>query len=476
MFSDRRGSPFRLADRLRASLAFRLAAAYGTLVIVAMAAMTAMVYLGTVGVIANGIDAKLQTESDLLARDFAKGGIAGLRHQIDALLTDNIDQDTEVYLLLGPAGKLVGNIAGVPDTLALDRFVDAPVSRYGMPSRSRLLARRLSGGYTVVVGRDLADVDQVRTLVSRSMLIGGAIAMLLAAWGAILFRRQLEKQIATIRRTAEEIEAGDLGRRVPEDVGLDEFAKLNGSINRMLERIQHLMEGVKDVSNAIAHDLRTPLGRIRSLLDDALARPLSAPLLAERARTAIQGIDDLTLVFDKLLQIAEAETGARRQSFRRLFLNDVILPVVELYDAAAEAKGIALVAEIPEHAAIFGDRELLGSAIANLIDNAVKYGQAGTTVTVRSEDDRDTSSIVVEDDGPGIPESERARVLTRFYRLDRSRSIPGNGLGLAIVNAIGHLHGGTLALEDARPGLRARLVLPRLAPSSATARDMAATG
>jgi signal transduction histidine kinase len=234
------------------------------------------------------------------------------------------------------------------------------------------------------------------------------------------------------------------------------------------------MEGVRDVSNAIAHDLRTPLARIRSLLDDALSPPISAPLLAERARNAIHGIDELTLVFDKLLQIAEAETGARRQSFRPLFLNDVILPVVELYDAAAEAKGIALVTEIPERATIIGDRELLTSATANLVDNAVKYCEAGTTVTVWAEDDRDTRSIVVEDDGPGVPESERAKVLTRFYRLDRSRSIPGNGLGLAIVNAISHLHGGALSLEDAHPGLRARIVLPRLDASPVAARDMAA--
>jgi signal transduction histidine kinase len=460
--------------RLRGNLAFRLAAGYGTLVVVAMAAMTAMVYLGTVGVIANGIDAKLRTESDLLARNFDKVGGVGLRREIATLLTDNIDQDTEVYLLLGPAGKIAGNIAAPAGPLALNQFVDVPVSRYGMPSRSRLLAQRLGEGYTLVVGRDLADLDQIRALITRSMLIGGTIALLLAAWGAILFRRQLEAQIATIRRTAEEIEAGDLGRRIPEDVGLDEFAKLNRSINRMLERIQRLMEGVRDVSNAIAHDLRTPLARIRSLLDDALSPPISAPLLAERARKAIHGIDELTLVFDKLLQIAEAETGARRQSFRPLFLNDVILPVVELYDAAAEAKGIALVTEIPERATIIGDRELLTSATANLVDNAVKYCEAGTTVTVWAEDDRDTRSIVVEDDGPGVPESERAKVLTRFYRLDRSRSIPGNGLGLAIVNAISHLHGGALSLEDAHPGLRARIVLPRLDASPVAARDMAA--
>lgn len=470
----RRSSPLRLMSRLGGSLAFRLAAGFGTLVVIAMAAMTAVVYLGTVGVIDNGVDSKLRIASGKLTRDFNRNGAAGAQRAIDGLLTDNIDQDTEVYLLLGPTGKIAGNIAAPTEPLAADRFIDMGVSRYGMASHSRLLTHPLGAGYTLVVGRDLADLDQVRTLVSRSMLIGGTIALLLAAWGAILFRRQLESQIATIRRTAEEIEAGDLGRRLPEDVGLDEFAKLNHSINRMLERIQHLMEGVKDVSNAIAHDLRTPLGRIRSLLDDALSPPISVPLLAERARTAIHGIDELTLIFDKLLQIAEAETGARRQSFHPVGLGDIILPVVELYDASAEEKGIALSASLAERATVFGDRELLSSAIANLLDNALKYCEAGATVTVRAEAAGDMNAIVVEDDGPGIPEEERAKVLTRFYRLDHSRSIPGNGLGLAIVNAISHLHGGSFALEGADPGLRARIALPRLPLSPEPTREMAA--
>jgi signal transduction histidine kinase len=469
----RHASPFRLVSRAQGNLAFRLAAAYGTLIVVAMVAMAGVVYLGTVGVIESRVDTTLRTSSGQLLRAFNVGGIAGLRREIETELNDNVDQDTEVFLLVGPSGSLIGNIAAVSTPLPLDRFVDVPVSRYGVSSRSRLLAHSLGNGYILVVGRDLAPQIQIQALILRSMLIGGAIALLLAVAGAILFRRQLEAQIATIRRTAEEIEAGDLGRRIPEDVGLDEFAKLNRSINRMLERIQSLMDGVRDVSNAIAHDLRTPLGRIRSLLDDAVSRPLSAALLAERARDAINGIDDLTAVFDKLLQIAEAETGARRQSFQPLLLSDILLPIVELYDAVAEAKGIALVAAIPPRAAIFGDRQLLASAAANLIDNAVKYGEPGTTVTVRAEDERDTSSIVIEDDGPGIPESERAKVLTRFYRLDRSRSIPGNGLGLTIVNAISHLHDGSLSLEDAGPGLRVRIVLPRYEPPSIPARDMA---
>jgi signal transduction histidine kinase len=279
----------------------------------------------------------------------------------------------------------------------------------------------------------------------------------LAIGGAILFRVQLEHRVAAIRRTVLEIEAGDLSRRIPVLDAEDEFTRLNRDINHMLNRIQHLMDGVRDVSNAIAHDLRTPLGRIRSLLDEALRPGTTIEQLSEAASVAIGR------VFDKLLQIAEAESGARRQSFQPIVLDEIITGVVELYDATAEEKGIALTIEyIDGEPTTLGDKNLLASATANLIDNALKYAGSKATVRVRATQERHTVSIVVQDDGPGIPSPERGKVVTRFYRLDRSRSLPGNGLGLPIVAAISHLHFGTLSLEDAGPGLVARIVLPRL--------------
>lgn len=453
--------------RLRGSLAVNLAIGYGILIVVAMAAMAGAVYLGTVGVIGRGIDAKLQASASRLATIYRDGDIPAVRREIQRLLSDNIDQDTEVYLLTGPQGAVAGNIAAVAE-IAPGVLTDRRVTRYGRPSHSRLLPVRLADDYTLIVGRDLADLAAIRQLVLRAMVIGAVVAVLLAAAGALLFRRQLEARIATIRRTAEAIEAGNLNERIPAEPGLDEFTKLNHAINRMLDRIQRLMDGVRDVSNAIAHDLRTPLGRIRGLLDEAVSSRTKAAIQADRVHAALAGIDELTLIFDKLLQIAEAESGARRQSFQPLSLRDVIITVVELYDATAEAKGIALVADAWHPATTLGDKDLLTSAVANLVDNAIKYADAGATVTVSASENRDTASIVVQDNGPGIPESERVKVVTRFYRLDRSRSLPGNGLGLAIVNAIAGLHGGSLVLEDAQPGLRTRLVLPRLDPMPAS--------
>jgi signal transduction histidine kinase len=297
----------------------------------------------------------------------------------------------------------------------------------------------------------------------RALLVGGAVALLLAVGGAALFRRQLEHRMAAIRHTALEIEAGDLSRRIPVLDSDDEFTRLNRDINRMLDRIQRLMEGVRDVSNAIAHDLRTPLGRIRSRLDEVLRPGGTTEQLREAAGASIDGIDELIVIFDKLLQIAEAESGTRRQCFQPVTLKDVITDVVELYDAAAEANGVALAVGVVGEPTTLGDKDLLATATANLVDNALKYGGSATTVRVGAREDRETVSIVVQDEGPGIAPEERAKAVTRFYRLDRSRSLPGNGLGLAIVAAISHLHGGRLSLEDAAPGLIARIVLPRAA-------------
>ena len=449
--------------RLFGSVTFRLATGYGALVIGAMAMISAVLYFETVGVLSRGIDAKLVNNSERLSQRFESDGVDRLGKYITELLHDGIDQDTEDYLLLDPEGRKVAGNLGSWDGNALpfDRPSDRGVVRYDHPSTSRVLPHRFADGTVLVVGRDMNDVAEIRRLVIRALAVGGGITLLLAAGGAFLFRGQLEHRIAAMRRTALEIEAGDLSRRIPVPEAADEFTRLSLDINHMLDRIQRLMEGVRDVSNAIAHDLRTPLSRIRSLLDEALQPGKRPLLLADAAGEAIRAIDGLIVVFDKLLQIAEAESGTRRQSFRPISLGEVVTDVVELYDASAEAKGMALLADIDGEPTTIGDMDLLRSAAANLIDNALKYAGGGAKVGVRVTQERDTVSIVVEDDGPGIPREEKAKVTTRFYRLDRSRSLPGNGLGLPIVAAISKLHGGTFSLEDAHPGLIARIVLPR---------------
>ncbi len=447
------------------SVAFRLALGYGVLVVGTMAVISAALYFGTVIVIDRGIDAKLSKISEQLIERFESGDIQVLQRKIQQLLTDSIDQDTEVYSLLDAGGKtIVGNVTAWGSGAPLDRLTDQTIVRDGRLSTSRLLRHRLSNGDVLVVGRDLRDVRDMERLVVRALLVGGVVALLLAVGGAALVRRQLEHRMAAIRRTALEIEEGDLARRIPVPDADDEFTRLNRDINRMLDRIQRLMEGVRDVSNAIAHDLRTPLGRIRNRLDEVLRPGATTEQLREAAGTSIQGIDELIVIFDKLIQIAEAESATRRQCFQPVALKDMILDVVDLYDATAEANGVMIAVDVVGEPTALGDKDLLASATANLVDNALKYGgSTATTVRVGAREDGESVSIVVQDEGPGIAPEERPKVVARFYRLDRSRSLPGNGLGLAIVTAISHLHGGRLSLEDAAPGLIARIVLPRAA-------------
>jgi signal transduction histidine kinase len=448
--------------KLWGTVAFRLALGYVVLAIGSMSVISAAFYFGTVGVLARSTDGKLVSISQRLARHFETRGSEGLRQEVQQLLVDGIEQDTEVYLLVAPdKRKIVGNIFGWTEATApLDRLTDLAVMRNGRPSLSRLLPRLLPDGSILVVGRDMQDQREIEQLVWRALLTGGAAAILLAIGGALLFRRQLEHRVGAIRRTALEIEAGDLSRRIPVSGVEDEFARLNCDINHMLDRIEHLMDGVRHVSNAIAHDLRTPLGRIRSRLEEALRPDNNATKLAETARFSIEQVDELIQMLDKLLQIAEAESGARRQSFTLVPLASVISDVVELYDAMAEAEGITLGIEIEGEPITLGDKNLLTSAVVNLVDNALKYAGSGARVCVRVTQERDTVSMVVQDNGPGIPPAERSRVVERFYRLDQSRSLPGNGLGLSIVTAIASLHCGKLYLEDAAPGLIARIILP----------------
>jgi signal transduction histidine kinase len=458
-------------------VAFRLALGYGLLAIGSMSVISAAFYFGTVGVLARSTDAKLQSISKRLSSHFDSRGSKALETEIQQLLADGIEQDTEVYVLVAPDGReVVGNIANWrTETAPLERLTDVQVTRNGRDSLSRLLPTQLPDGSILVVGRDMRDQREIETLVWRALVAGGAVALLLAIGGALLFRRQLERRVGAIRRTASDIVAGDLNRRIPITGVQDEFERLNGDINDMLDRIQHLMDGVRHVSNAIAHDLRTPLGRIRTRLDEALRIGKDTANLAETARFSIQQIDELIQMLDKLMQIAEAESGAHSEAFLPVAVASVIRDVVELYDAAAEAEGITLSTEIKGNPTTLGDRNLLASAFANLIDNALKYAGSGATVHVKAHEAEDTISVIIEDDGPGIPPAELPRVIERFYRLDKSRGLPGNGLGLSIVSAIVTLHRGRLLLEDAAPGLAAYLVFPRAEGALATSGNLIPT-
>ncbi|MNK55741.1 putative sensor-like histidine kinase YedV [compost metagenome] len=445
---------------LHRSIAARLALGYGVLVVVSISIVCAVFYFGTIGVLDRSVDRKLALLSERLAALYEQGGSSRTTAEIAHLLTDRTDSDTEIFLLVDADGRRVaGNLSSWPDVGSpVGQLLHRDVTREGRRVPARMLIRDLAGGARLFVGRDMEEGKSIRSLVLRSLAYGGGAAILLVVAGAWLFRRQLEARIGQIRRTAGEIEAGDLSRRIPVS-SEDEFGLLSRDINRMLDRIEHLMEGVRHVSNAIAHDLRTPLGRIRNKLDGALRQQQGVAGYESAAQAAIDDIDDLTRVFDKLLQIAAAESGMRPENFDDIDLHQIGADIVEMYEATADEQEVLLVQMYGEGVPARGDRNLLGSALASLVDNAIKYAGPGATVEVSAGSDAHGNWLAVRDNGPGVPTEELPKLTQRFYRLDKSRHLPGNGLGLSIVAAIAALHGGSLEIEDAAPGLRVRLRL-----------------
>ena len=385
--------------------------------------------------------------------------MAGIQHRIDSELHDRIDSDIELVGLLDANGRqLAGNLPrwrGVlpqPGELAFDKM-----ERGHGPVSVRLLVVALEGGPRLVVGRDLSELDAIREVIERALAISVVASLLLAFAGAQLFRRVIEARVGRIRRTAARIAGGQLSSRIAV-TGNDEFARLGADINQMLDRIESLMEGVRHVSNSIAHDLRTPLTRVRSRLERALQAAADPHTMAGDARLAIEEIDNVISLFDKLLQIAAAETGVRTRNFDTLDLAAIARDMTELYELVADEQGLMLrfVGDTP--VTVRGDRDLLAGAMASLIDNAIKYARSGVSVDIGARRDQREAVVWVRDHGPGVPEVDLERICERFYRVDQSRHLPGNGLGLSSVTAIAQLHGATLRVRNAHPGLEVSLV------------------
>jgi signal transduction histidine kinase len=442
------------------SIAFRQALIFGALVVFTMTVLVVVFYVQTVGVWQRRIDSEIDATTQRLVDYHKRSGSPALGSHINSLLGDGIDSDTEVYTLVAPDGQvLAGNLAVTAQIATPTRSIsEHQVVRAGRASRSRLRVSALNDGSVLIVGRDMQDQHQLEHLIRGAIFSGAIVTLLMAVVGALLFRRQLERRIGTIRETAAQIERGDLAQRVPISAQQDEFARLSRDINAMLDRIHALMEGVRHVSNTIAHNIRTPLSRVLARLYTAQNSANPADALPDAVGFAITEIQDLNVVFDKLLRIAEVESGARRQTFAVVSLNAIAVNALELYDAVAEAKGLTLTHTLDTQPTVTGDGDLLANAVANLIDNAIKYTASGGAIHVDTRHEGASVTLSVRDNGRGIPQEERARVGTRFYRLDRA--VPGWGLGLASVLAIARLHGGSLQLEDAAPGLVARLVLP----------------
>ncbi|MDP9604316.1 UNVERIFIED_ORG: signal transduction histidine kinase [Variovorax paradoxus] len=446
--------------RLWRSVGFRLAFYYGLLVAITMLAALAIVYMQTVGVLQQRMVRQVAASMQQLMVRYDARGADGVAGEISNALSDGRNSDNEIYLLTDREGnKLAGNLDQMPSQAPdAGDGVHRRVVRAGQTVIAYLVMRPLPDGGLLVVGHDLRDQESIESLVASASAAAGIVAVLLLIGGTFVFRQELERSVGAVRRTAARIAAGELQERVEPSGEEDEFALLEHDINAMLDRIQSLMDGVRHVSNTIAHNLRTPLTRVLVRLRAAEAGLGEDDPQREAVATAIRELEELAVVFEKLLQIAEVEAGARRQQFAPVALHVIADDVAELYEAVAELRGIALLREPADMAMALGDRDLLAGAAANLLDNALKYAGSGATVRVGTHTVDGRAQLFVQDDGPGIPHAEHERIGVRFHRLDRS--VPGHGLGLASVLAVVALHGGRLDFAEAKPGLRACIDLP----------------
>jgi signal transduction histidine kinase len=425
-----------------------------------------VLWWNTAGALDRQVDAAIRADATALVERRRAGDIPALIAAIDDRLVLDA-QNEALYILVMPDGrKLAGNLEAWPEEADGELpWLRIPLQRDGSMTEARLLRVDLGQGQRMLVGRDVAEKLRLRGLLSEGIAWAATASAAFAVLGGWLLRRALEKRLRPVYRTAAAVGAGDLAPRVPLSDRDDEFDKLGTTMNAMLDRIAQLMEGVRGVSDAIAHDLRTPITRARAKLEDALVTAQDEDALRAAVEQGIADLDGIVRVFQAVLRIAEVEAGGRRAAFEATDLVPMLTDMAELYGAAAEAREQRLEVTLPPRLPLVGDRDLLGQAMANLLDNALKFTPEGGTVALSARTEPGGVEIVVADDGPGMPDADRQRAGERFFRADAARTTPGSGLGLSLVRAVAALHGGLVALGEthpgaARPGLKVTLRLP----------------
>jgi signal transduction histidine kinase len=442
------------------SAGFRFGLIYAILLTISAAALAMFLWWFTAGLLDRQTASAIRADAQGLIERFDEGGIEGLVGTIEDRLAANVDDDAIYLLVDSHMNRIAGNLDTWPSV------VDRPgewrqfqVRRTGARSLALVYRYELPDGFHLLVGRDVQVRVQLGNLLTDALIWAVAIVLAMATAGAIIVRSLFRRTVANVSATAAAIATGDFAQRVKVSGRGDEFDQLAEVINDMLDRIARLMDGVRQVSNSIAHDLRTPITRARARLDEAARNAQSAADLHAAIDRAVMDLDGIVGVFQALLRIAEIEAGSRRSSFRRVDVVTALEGVADLYEALAEEKGVTLAVSHPKQLEINGDAALIQQAVANLVDNAVKFSPESGSVRLAASQQGRCIRLTVTDQGPGIPEEDRSRATERFYRGDTARGTPGSGLGLALVQAVAYLHGGVLRLEDAGPGLRAVLEL-----------------
>jgi signal transduction histidine kinase len=453
-----------LAKTLRSST-FRLAliwiAIFGTVV----AALLAYVYLSTASYLRSRSDQATVAELALLREAYASGG----RDRLIATITQRIADkhfESDVYLLVDSSGvPLAGNLAAWPASL---KFADswggfsAPdwKPNAGQPSLLRATFETLPDGSRLLVGRDVRELDRLAMNINTALVVTALLIVVVAAMASMTITRRTVGRIESINATSRAIMQSGLSERIPLRGTRDEWDELATNLNSMLERIETLMGEVKQFTDNVAHELRTPITRMRGRLEKAHNSLEDGDAHKSMIGDTMADLESVLRIFSSLTRISQIEATDRTAAFRTINLAEIAHEVVELYDAAAEEKGGQISTVGDPRALITGDRDLLFDALANLVDNAIKHGREAGRVTVEVRETEAGAGIAVSDQGPGIPGDEIRNVFKRFYRLERSRQTPGNGLGLSLVAAVARLHGAQIEILDNAPGLTVRLWFP----------------
>jgi signal transduction histidine kinase len=441
--------------RILHTTAFRLAASYVTVFAMAVAALGAVTYFVTVGALELQLDGRISRETGALSSVYDTRGLPGLLSAVRKHETSHPNGALD-YAVVVDATKRAGRLTKWPSARGWSDL--AYPEQDGDIGKRRYLVSDLGRGLTLVVAADPEQIDEVEQAILDGFLSAFGAVLLLGSIGAIALSLALLKRVEVIRRTADAIIAGDLGRRIPLRGTGDDFDRLSWTLNSMLDRIGELMESLREVSAHIAHDLKTPLARLRQRLEAAQARASGDAQVEVEA--AMAQADDILATFSALLRIAQIESGTRRAGFAALDLSEILATVVEAFAPAAEDTGHPLTTDIAPGVCVVGDRELLTQTFANLVENAIRHTPTGTRIAVALGQKDGRAIATVSDDGPGVPTAERERIFHRFHRLEESRAVTGSGLGLSLVKAVAEIHAVTLAAEDAGPGLRITLEFP----------------
>jgi signal transduction histidine kinase len=461
--------------KLLRTTAFQLTLVYLVIFIVFAASLLGYFALNTRRLITEQITTTVDTEISGLRDQYTQGGIRRLVIVVDLR---SRRPGSSLYLVTTATGEgLAGNVGSLePGVLDHPGWLETNYRRLEAPEgtdhRALVQVVQLPGGFRLLVGRDLEERERLFGIIANAGQWSLALVIVLGLAGGFFVSRRVLNRIEAMTETAQTIMAGDLAGRLPVAGTGDELDRLAEHLNAMLERIEALMGGLKEVSDNIAHDLKTPLTRLRNRCEQALRSAAGVDDYRAALESTIAESDDLIRTFDALLMIARAESGHARDNMTEFDAAEIARDVGELYEPLADEKGIALTVDAPAAAPVRGNRELVSQALANLIDNAIKYagpnGQvngAPAEIVVKAGNDGERIALSVADRGPGIAEADRGRVVERFVRLEQSRSEPGSGLGLSLAAAVARLHGGELKLEDNHPGLRSTIALPRAGPA-----------